>query len=317
MKTTLKSLFSITIIVFSLQCYAVNVTIIESLTGNFWAVQDTVWRSVAVGMGYSATIVPQSTLDNITNLSATDILIVASGTISFTGTNHLQTIEQFVQSGRPAYIQSEYLGTFQGTITFDSLMQAVGANFNWIGTISGQLVPMNVLGTFATTPNNTPTLNYFNFGYAGTGTGVEEFLTYQGNYFGFCYTDSTCTNGTVITISDEDWAWQNESPDLMENILFRLANSCATSVNNIEADNSSLNVFPNPFNENTFINFKNDHHDLMNINLFDFSGREIKNYTTSNSNFRLNATGIEKGIYLLRLLNPATAEVQITKLVKD
>jgi hypothetical protein len=317
MKTYLKSVLVIASMIFSLQSKAVNVTIIESLSGNPWAVQDTVWRSVAIGMGYTATIVPQAALDDTANLSTTDILIVASGTISYTGTNHIQTIRQYVLSGRPAYIQSEYLGSFGGTILFDSIMQTVGTNFNWIGTISGQLVPMNILGTFATTPNITDTLGYFNYGYAGTGTGVEKFLEFQGNYFGFCYTDSTCINGTVITISDEDWTWQNQSPDLMENILYRLANDCATSINSFETTGSALNIFPNPFKENTQLSFNNDHHELININLLDISGRVIKTFTTVNSKFLLDAFDIEKGIYLLLVSNPANEEVHIAKIVKN
>jgi hypothetical protein len=157
-------LLTLLILFFSFQANATTITIIESQTGNYWAVQDTVWRSAAIGMGYSAFVVPQYTLNNISNLSSTDVLIVSSATISFASTNYLQTIRQYVLSGRPAYIQSEYLATFQGNITFDSLMQSVGANFNWTTPISGSLTPMNVLGTLATTPNNLPTLNYFNYG---------------------------------------------------------------------------------------------------------------------------------------------------------
>jgi hypothetical protein len=317
MKTNLKSIVLIASMLISLKGNTVNVTIIESLSGNPWAVQDTVWRSVATGMGYTATIVPQSTLDDTANLSTTDVLIVASGTISYTGTNHIQTIRQYVLSGRPIYIQSEYLGTFGGTIMFDSIMQTVGANFNWIGTIAGSLVPMNILGTFATTPNNIDTLNYFNYGYAGTGTGVEKFLEYQGNYFGFCYSDPTCVKGTVITISDEDWAWQNQSPDLMENVLYRLAHSCTLSINNHEANTSVLNIFPNPFKRSTQLSFDNGHHDLITINIFDVSGRVIKTFSTSGSKYLLNTSDIDKGIYLLRLINTSTSEVKIARLVKE
>jgi hypothetical protein len=54
---------------------------------------------------------------------------------------------------------------------------------------------------------------------------VEPFLEYNGNYFGFCYTGC---NGMVITTSDEDWAWNNASPELMENILYKCANFTPT-----------------------------------------------------------------------------------------
>ena len=36
------------------------------------------------------------------------------------------------------------------------------------------------------------------------------FLEFQGNNFGFCYSDENGEYGTVITTSDEDWAWNNE-----------------------------------------------------------------------------------------------------------
>jgi hypothetical protein len=317
MKINHKSVVLIASLLFSLNSNAVNVTIIESLSGNPWAVQDTVWRSVAIGMGYNAAIVPQSTLDDTANLSTTDVLIIASGTISYTGTNHIQTIRQYVLSGRPVYIQSEYLGTFGGTIMFDSIMQTVGANFSWNGTIAGSLVPMNILGTFATTPNIVDTLNYFNYGYAGTGTGVEKFLEYQGNYFGFCYSDPGCEKGTVITISDEDWAWNNASPLLMGNILYRLAHSCTLSIDHPEAGNSALTVFPNPVNESTQVSFDNKNHDVMNLQLLDVSGRELGTFSTIGTKFILDATGIKEGVYFLRVSNSVNSEVQIVKLLKN
>jgi len=118
---------------------AVNVTIIESQSGNWWAVQDTVWRYIARGIGCNASIVPQNALDNISNLNNTDVLIVSSATISFANANYLQTVQQFISSGRSAYIQSEYLNTFQGNITFQAIVQALGSDFNWGQTISGQV----------------------------------------------------------------------------------------------------------------------------------------------------------------------------------
>lgn len=76
--------------------------------------QDSIWKVVATGMGFDATIVPQSALDDVANFTGTDLLIVSSGTISYAGTDHVHTIEQFVQSGRPTYIQAEYLLSYQG-----------------------------------------------------------------------------------------------------------------------------------------------------------------------------------------------------------
>ncbi len=206
---------------------AQNVTIVESLSGAPWDVQDTIWYDVAINLGYTPEIVQQSALDNISNFDNTDILIIASGIISYTGTNHLQTIYSFVESGRPIYVQAEYLNTFQGNITFQSLMSLVGANFAWTSAISGQLVPMNILGSFATTPNQVDSLMYFNYGYSGSGTDVEPFMEYQGNYFGFYFYDSLSCYGGIITNTDEDWVWHATSLPLMENIMYRLEQSSA------------------------------------------------------------------------------------------
>ncbi|MFI5135300.1 MAG: T9SS type A sorting domain-containing protein [Chitinophagales bacterium] len=219
------------IFIFSLSVMVTNafsqkITIIESHSGNTWAVQDSFWKLAATNMGYSATVVPQNTLDSLSNLDSTDVLIVSSGTIILPE-SRLQTVVNFVKGGRPAYIQSEYLGTYGGDITWDSSMTAVNGNFSWVGTVSGELVPMNVLGTFATTPDSVTTLNYFNYGYAGdtTGFNVHPFLEYGGSYFGFFYSDPTTCFGSAITVSDEDWAWQNYSPELMTNMLYALVQS--------------------------------------------------------------------------------------------
>lgn len=245
MKKTLLHTFPLIFTISMLFCIttveAQNVTIVESQTGAPWDVQDTIWYDVAINLGYTPQIVPQSALDNISNFDNTDILVIASGIISYTGTNHLQTIYSFVGSGRPIYVQAEYLSTFQGNITFQSLMILVGANFAWTTGISGQLVPMNVIGSLSTTPNQIDSLNYFNYGYAGTGTDVEPFLEYQGNYFGFYYYDSLSCYGGIITNTDEDWVWNAASLPLMENILHRL-NQSTPPVHSIITDPSDITI---------------------------------------------------------------------------
>lgn len=251
-----KLLLGICILLSGFWAKAVDVTIVESQSGNFWATQDSVWYMVATSLGFNATIVPQSALDFISNLASTDVLIVSSATIMYTGTNHYQTIEQYVLSGRPAYIQSEYSGIYQGNITFDSLMQRFGVNFSWSNSITGNLIPMNVSGILSTTPNQVDTLNYFNAGYSGitTDPNLEAFLEFNGEFYGFCYSGTAAKSATIITISDEDWAWHNASPELMENILFRLANVSTSVRGNNYPPHTSLSVFPNPMQySSTFV----------------------------------------------------------------
>lgn len=225
----------------ALHASAQQVTIIESQSGNWWAIQDSIWKVVADNMGFTGTIAPQSTLDAVANLSGTDILVISSGTIQYTGTNHLLTILLYVMSGRPVYIQSEYTTSYQGTITFDSLMTALGADFQWTGTVSGSLVPMNVTGDLATTPNAVSTLGYYNYGCAGTGTDVQTFLERGGQFFGFYYPGNG-NSGCVITQSDEDWVWNNESQALMANMLAKIQNCTTTTVGGTGQDEASTTV---------------------------------------------------------------------------
>ena len=103
---------------------AVDVTIVESQSGNFW--NNTRFGMVhgATSLGFNATIVPQSALDSISNFASTDVFdLFHPQTIMYTGRTY-QTIEQYVLSGRPAYIQSEYSGIFiREILRLDSLMQ--------------------------------------------------------------------------------------------------------------------------------------------------------------------------------------------------
>ncbi|HKR06504.1 MAG TPA: T9SS type A sorting domain-containing protein [Bacteroidia bacterium] len=80
---------------------------------------------------------------------------------------------------------------------------------------------------------------------------------------------------------------------------------------------NEINIYPNPFTESTQLSFNNAQHNLICINLLDISGRLIKAYITTGSKFLLSTSGIEKGIYVLHLINSSTSEMQVVKLVKD
>ena len=201
--------------------FAQQITIVESTSFLQAHTMDTTWFNVATDMGYTPQIVPQSGLDDIANLAATDVLIISSGVISLTTTG-LNTLYQFAQSGRPCFVQSEYLTTAGGSITFHSLMAALSADFQWIGSQSGDLAPVMVNGTLATTPNAVDTLDYFWYGCAGGGTDVQSFLDAGGYELGWVHA-ADASGGLVITTTDQDWVKEETSFDLMENILFMLA----------------------------------------------------------------------------------------------
>src|ERR1035438_4634 len=97
--------------------YGFNVTIIESESFNAGHRMDSVWYGVCIGMGYTASVMPQTTLNSNAFFATTDLLIISSGVIALPN-NYITTIQQFLQTGKPAYIQAEYLDTYGGDIAF-------------------------------------------------------------------------------------------------------------------------------------------------------------------------------------------------------
>jgi hypothetical protein len=196
------------------------VTIIESASGGHS--MDTVWAGVATAMGHTPTISPQTTLDDTGFFATTDILIVSSGVIGLPG-NRVATIQQFIEQGGPVFLQSEYVCSWDTDVAFATIVANLGGSHTWIDTISGDLQPMNVLGIFATTPNNVPSLSYFWYGCRGTGgAAITPFLEYGGDYYGFAFKSTNPAHGVLITTTDQDWVQSSTSPELMENILTSL-----------------------------------------------------------------------------------------------
>jgi len=202
--------------------FGFNVTIIESESFNSGQRMDSIWYSVCVSMGYTASVLPQTTLDDNTFFATTDLLIVSSGVIALPN-NRILTIQQFLQTGKPAYIQAEYLPTYGGDIAFQTIVNNLGGTFAWGGTTDGDLAPMNILGTFATNNNAVTSLSYYWYGCYGTGgCTVENMIEYNGQYFGFQFCPPTTGIGRLSTTSDQDWVNSQTSNLFMENILTNL-----------------------------------------------------------------------------------------------
>jgi hypothetical protein len=75
---------------------------------------DLEWLAVATAMGHNATVVGQSTLDDIANLAGTDILVVSSGVIVLP-MSRVSTIIAFLMNGGRVYLQGEYPATTRPT----------------------------------------------------------------------------------------------------------------------------------------------------------------------------------------------------------
>ncbi len=282
------------ICIISHHIFAQNITIIESQSYKPGHIMDTVWNNVATEMGLNSAIVPQDALGSISNLSSTDVLIISSGIITITP-SYFQTLIDFVTNGGSAYIQSEYSLSSAGSIIFDELMMAVGADFSWDTTVTGVLDSLKILGDLSTTPNNVPTLNYFWYGLAGGGTGVDPFIELNGDYFGFSYVDSISKNGTVITASDEDWILFSISIELMENILTKLLkNSTYNAGDNY--DNEIL-IYPNPTNGVFYIR---DVMEFEQLSVFNVLGEVVYTTTIVKEEEMVDLQGFPKGMYIVR-----------------
>lgn len=231
------------IIVFStLSGLGANVSIIESQSNGLSQNMDDKWYEVAVSMGHSVTIVPQTFLDNTNFFPTTDLLIVASAPISLTP-NRVETVLEFIKSGKPVYLQGEYICEFQNNQAFEYIVNSLGGDFAWIDTTSKDMNPMNVLGTYATTYNTVTPLSYFWHGCYGLGCGMQYFLEYEGNYYGYAYKSPNPAYGIIVQTTDEDWIIEGTSPLLMGNIVTHLLNKelfSAFSFNGIYLGNDTI-----------------------------------------------------------------------------
>ncbi len=215
------------LILILLQCvaysgFSLNVTIIESQSFNSGHVMDTRWSAVVTSMGHTATILPQNTLDNNTFFATTDILIISSGVINLPA-NRVAVILQFLQSGKPVYLQCEYLDTYGTNQAYSSIIASLGGTFTWDNPFSGNLAPVTVLGTYATTNNMVSSLTYFWYSYSGSGDcNLVPVLEQAGAYHGFQYVPSNPLFGTITATTDQDFINQSTSINFMENIITHL-----------------------------------------------------------------------------------------------
>jgi hypothetical protein len=284
---------------FSLPAFSIHVVIIESQSVNPGHAMDVNWQASATSLGFTSEILPQSTLDTISNLIEADILVVASGTITLGSPDHIQTMIDFIQSGRGIYIQAEYTAFQPGTITFQAVMDALGLDFSWTVETSGSLTPMNVSGTLSTTPNTVEPLLYYHYGIAGEGEDVVPFLEYLGNNYGFICSDENNVNGTIITTSDQDWINNNASPELMENILVMLTGNSShiTALPSME----NISVYPNPTIESALITTVGTMNDatVLLLNSVGQIAYMLESFT--GNSIRIDCANLPAGIYFVRI----------------
>lgn len=183
---------------------ALNVLVTETAGGVYSMPAN--WQSVLTSMGHTVNIQPISVLDNTSFFATTNVLIVSDGTAGYSSTQ-INTIKAFLQSGKPVYLQCEYLSTYSGNAAFAQIVAALGSSFTWGATQNDDQNPV-VNGTFASMDNPVPSLPYFWYGCTGTaGPNIFTFLnsTPGGVPLGWCFCPANTSYGKLITTSDQDW----------------------------------------------------------------------------------------------------------------
>jgi hypothetical protein len=261
------------------------VTIIESRSANVGHDMDLEWFDLADSLGYIATIHPQTALEDSALLDTTDILIVSSGVIDIPAPRG-KMILNFLKSGKPVYLQNEYLCTYSSNMLFKEIVDSLGGGVALIGTVSGDLKPMNVSGPLSNTPNQVDSLTYFWYGCnaAADSVTVIPFLEYGGNTFGFIFTPPNPSYGVLITTSDQDWV-RNPSgylPPLllMENILHYLSTGGTVDISvkesNFISGFSLEQNYPNPFNPATTISYQLKNSSDVRLQVFNQLGQSVR-----------------------------------------
>ena len=85
------------------------------------------------------------------------------------------------------------------------------------------------------------------------------------------------------------------------------------SLNQNDFSEREFKVSPNPFSNQTIVEFSNPNSEKYNLMLFDISGRLVKSITTINNSITLNRNKLSHGMYSLKLVN--SKETMFSKLI--
>ncbi|MCB2211241.1 hypothetical protein KQI52_03910 [bacterium] len=203
---------------------ASQVDIIESQSWSPNDVMDQNWAFVAITMGHTPTIRPQTDLDTGNFLSACDLLIISSGLIPLTATRQ-QTIINALNMGIPVYLQCEDNVSLSTNQTWLQIVTWYGSTFTWGTTSTALLQPMQVTGTLSQFPTPVTQFNGFDGGLTGLGgNDIETNLHFQNGEFGWYYYPRVGVVIMAATNTDQDWVRTNSDPILMENYIDNLLN---------------------------------------------------------------------------------------------
>lgn len=204
--------------------FSANIAIIESTSFHPLQQMDLKWSNMATSLGHTTAILPQTSLDDVNNLSGYDVIILTNGLIQLTEIRE-EVLHQFVAQGGNAYIQAEYQATQPGSEAFEYVVNQLGESFSWIGESNGNLSPMNILGELGEGDSPLTSIDHFWYGaYGEGGDNIIPFLEKNDKHYGFTFCSTNPSHGKIVTTSDQDWIRLDYSPELIQNIVEYLAN---------------------------------------------------------------------------------------------
>jgi len=143
-----------------------NIKIIESQSENTEHDMDINWQTAAANLEHEVEILPQVTLDDTLFFENTDILIISSGVISISQ-NRRDIIQQYVQQGGNAYIQGEYLSSYDSNQLFQQIVNNLGG---FCGKATGFFIKC-----YSTGKPKTNSITEYVGGFGGFGNGSYKY----------------------------------------------------------------------------------------------------------------------------------------------
>jgi Secretion system C-terminal sorting domain len=198
--------------------FAANIAIIESQSFNANHIMDLNWQAVAVGMGHTVTMYPQTSLDNGGFITPNDIAIISSGVIPL-NFQRRQMIIEAVMAGTPVYLQCERDPNDDTNLAWEEMLDWFGFTWTWQGTDAGNLVPMYISGPASNITWQISNMPMFQDGAFGVASGgVETTHHYADREFAWLLRP-TPDHALVATNTDQEWVRTLADPNLMKNYI--------------------------------------------------------------------------------------------------
>jgi len=245
LRATYALLFTVLICCLS-EVKAETIIIIESNSFHAMHTMDAEWVDQVEALGFVAQVAPQSALSDFNALNQADALVISSAMMDFSAEAVLN-LEAYLATGKNIYIQGEFMPSFPGNKLFQSLVTYYEGTFNWEGSTTGVVAPLEVSGVIREYEHTTYSLDYFYFGAYGAGNQqITSFLTYNNLDYGFIFCPADPTIGKIVTCSDQDWVRQGWNDDLIQNIAsFLVHEKSLQQIPTVYIESESEDLCPN------------------------------------------------------------------------